>query len=30
MKKMKKIIKFLSLIESYRIKCMIHQGWGKI
>jgi len=27
---MKKIIKFLSLIESYRIKCMIHQGWGKI
>ena len=27
---MKKIIKFLKLIESYRVKCVIHQGWGKI
>lgn len=27
---MKKLIKFLRLIESYRIKCIIHQGWGKM
>jgi hypothetical protein len=27
---MKKVIKFLRLIESYRINCMMHQGWGKI